>query len=820
VISRLRLVDAGGDAAVALIETRLPPLADARALHCEAPAGALVRIDGIARGAFDREHSSLDIEACDRERALLLEVERRSLPTNGLPAGPGVTWSWILGHAAPAPPKHATLAPIVASARAPESSDPLRLWGHSHLDVAWLWSFDATRRKAMRTFATAVALLERDETYVFAQSQPQLYDYVREADSELFARVRELAVRGRFDPDIAAMWVEPDCNIPSGESLLRQLLFGNRYCRAHFGTDPAIAWLPDTFGFARTLPTLLAHAGIQYFATTKLYWNDTTEFPLHQFRWRGPDGSEVVAASLRGMDGGFAPWRVAAARERNEPLVVGYGDGGGGPTAKELHEAPAVGRWERPRVWFERLAAHREQLAVHDDELYLEYHRGVFTTHHDVKAANARLERRLGEIETAAAWCVALGVPQAAIERVTAATNAVWEIVLRNQFHDVLPGTSIPEVYVDARAGYARAETLLDSAETAMRAMLPRARPALEPKVCGVRRDGANYVFEHASLSATVTPAGTLVDAHVTGGRNVVRHANVPTIYRDRPRKWEAWNVDAGYWNSARRLEAREAAIVDGALEVRLDAGRSSHATMRVSLLEGDPFVRVEMAIDWHERRRLLRVEHDLDIAAPEAVYGAPHGVVRRSTRFVTPAERARFEVPGQRFAYVCDERGDGFASFALDTYGWSGRTEKNDGMVLGHSLLRGTGWPDPTADRGEHVLSWAVAPTRNASLGGLEAAWRRFARLSGVALFDSVDESIVVEACKPAEDGDGVVVRVRECDGASREMRVRCGARMRSAVAVDALERPLDETADIDGEAIVGTIGAFALRSFRVRFR
>ena len=167
---------------------------------------------------------------------------------------------------------------------------------------------------------------------------------------------------------------------------------------------------------------------------------------------------------------------------------------------------------------------------------------------------------------------------------------------------------------------------------------------------------------------------------------------------------------------------------------------------MRVSLHEGDPFVRVEMAIDWHERRRLLRIEHDLDLVAREVVYGAPHGAVRRSTRFETPAERARFEVPGQRFAYVCDDRGDGFASFALDTYGWSGRMEKDDAMLLGHSLLRGTVWPDPGADIGEHALTWAVAPTRNATLGALEAAWRRFARLSGVPLFDSGDESIVVE--------------------------------------------------------------------------
>jgi alpha-mannosidase len=814
------LREAGGDDAVAVLEAAIPPASEPQELECDAPAGALVRIDGVARGAFDREHRTLIIDAGDRERALRLEVERRSLPTNGLPSGPGWKWHRLVRLAAPSPPREMRIAGVPDSPVITAAKRRLRLWGHSHLDVAWLWSFDATRRKATRTFATAVALLERDPTFVFAQSQPQLYEYVREADPELFGRVRALVASGRFDAGFAAMWVEPDCNIPSGESLLRQLSFAHRYCRETFAMEPSIAWLPDTFGFARTLPTLLAHAGIRYFATTKLWWNDTTRFPLAQFCWRGPDGSEVIAASLRGMDGGFAGARIAAARERDEPLVVGYGDGGGGPTVRELHEAPAAGVWERPSAWFEALASRRDRLPVHDDELYLEYHRGVYTTHRDVKVANARLEQRLSEIEEAAAWCVAVGVPRPALERVAAATNDAWEIVLRNQFHDVLPGTSIPEVYVDARADYARADELLDAAGATLRSMLPRGAAVSERPLRPPERSGENYVFENDAISATVTSAGELVDLHVAGGRNVVRRANRLMLYPDRPKKWEAWNVDAGYRAGVRTARVRGSNVVDGALEIAFDVGRSSHATMRLSLASGEPFVRVELAVDWSERRTLLRIEHDLEIEAGEAVYGAPHGTVRRSAGTGTPEERARFEVPGQRFAFVQDRVGDGFVAFALDTYGWNALAGEDAGIRLGHSLLRGTTWPDPDADRGEHLLTWALAPASGATIGAIETAWRSFARITGVPLFDSGDTSIALVACKPADDGDGVVMRVRECDGAARDMRVRCGARMREAIAVDGLERPLAESVAIEGEYVVAPIGAYALRSFRVRFR
>ncbi len=807
--------------ATAVYSTLLPPSAREVTVGYRSRTGALLRVDGLARGAFDREHCEVVVPPALRERMLTLEVERFSLPTNLLPAGPGLRWDWI-NRRARARPSDRLRVELHGSANAPAAppDNPVVLWGHSHLDVAWLWTYADTRRKATRTFANAVSLLETHPSFVFMQSQPQLYEFVREQDNELFERVEVLAREGRFDADVAALWVESDCNLPSGESLLRQMLAAHRFCLERFGSEPVIAWLPDTFGFARTLPTLLAHAGIGYFATTKLQWNDTTRFPHPQFLWRGPDGSEVIAACIDHMDGGCGTIRRSIARRRREPLVVGYGDGGGGPTASQLAAAASIGKWERPRRWFERVAAMRSSLPVHDDELYLEYHRGVYTTHHDVKSHNAALERRLRDLEEQAAWCVAVRAPAQAFAPALAALRQTWTIVLRNQFHDVLPGTSIAAVYADAREEYATAHALLDRAETQLNAMLPRpAQGPVPPLSCDPVDAGDRYLFENEVVRAVVTPTGTITQLTLRdNSRNLVRIANVLAFYDDRPKRWEAWNIDAGYERSRRLPVAHRPRVSDGGLEIPFDVGRSA-ATMRLELRSGEPFLRVHLAIEWCERRKLLRQENDLVGCAESVLYGAPHGVVERSARAANPQGRARFEVPGQRFALLraADDAG-GFACFALDTYGWSARIV--DGAVrLGHSLLRATTWPDPGADRGEQQLSWAYAPLRDSTVAGVERLWEWVAGRSGVRLFESEEPSVLVVACKPAEDGDGVIVRVRECNGVARSFAVRCGGRMREAHPIDALERATAGTVGIEGELLVADIGGFALRSFRVRF-
>ncbi|HEU5480322.1 MAG TPA: glycoside hydrolase family 38 C-terminal domain-containing protein, partial [Candidatus Tumulicola sp.] len=363
---------------------------------------------------------------------------------------------------------------------------------------------------------------------------------------------------------------------------------------------------------------------------------------------------------------------------------------------------------------------------------------------------------------------------------------------------------------------------LVERAIASADAMLPRAgRPPNVPAVCPPReRDGA-FEFDNGSLRARVTSGGEIVELSADGIPSAIERGNRLALYRDRPAKWEAWNVDADYVRFPEPLRMRTPRIADGGLAIPFDAGTDSRGTLRLSIAEGEPFLRVDAAIDWRSRRRLLRVENDLRVDAGEVTYGAPHGVVVRSAAADSPARRAQYEVPGQRFAAAWDRStGNGVVSFALDTYGWNGRAPEPGRLRLGHSLLRGTTWPDPHADAGEHQLAWAYAPVRaGGGIGSLERDWLRFACEPSVRLFETGDDAVLIAACKPAEDGDGVVLRVRECDGAARRLRIRCGGRMREVRAVDALERPLAGDAAIEAESIAASIGAFALRSFRVRF-
>ncbi|MBV9269862.1 MAG: hypothetical protein JO165_02130, partial [Candidatus Eremiobacteraeota bacterium] len=296
--------------------------------------------------------------------------------------------------------------------------------------------------------------------------------------------------------------------------------------------------------------------------------------------------------------------------------------------------------------------------------------------------------------------------------------------------------------------------------------------------------------------------------------------ANLLAIYRDKPKQWDAWNIDNGYQSSRRFLRAGKANVEDGALIVPFEIEGDSLARMRISLLDGEPFLRVDVDVDWEVRHRLLRVENWVPLNVASVTYGTPHGTIARSFANDTPELRAKYEVPGQRFALVSEPGKDGFAILALDTYGWSARALREGGIQLGHSLLRSPAWPDPDADRGTHRISYAFAPVESSSVGTVERAWQQFAHDPRVKLFINNDRALLVTACKPAEDGDGVIVRVRECDGVSRIAAMRCAARITSVESVDALERSLsDARVEIAGESLQFDIGAFGLRSFRVRF-
>ena len=329
--------------------------------------------------------------------------------------------------------------------------------GHAHIDTAWLWPVSETIRKCARTFATQLDLLERYSDYTFGASQAQHYAFIKEHYPDLYQRIKAAVKAGRWEIQ-GGMWVEADCNITGGESLVRQILLGKNFFRDEFGVDVDNLWLPDAFGFSAALPQILRKSGIPYFLTQKLSWNQINEFPYHTFRWLGIDGSDVLTH--------FPPENTYNSQLAAESLVTaqdqfkekeyldefislfGVGDGGGGPKEEHLQlgqrmanldGAPRV-RFGSARDFFHRLAEHRDKLPCWVGELYLELHRGTLTTQAFVKWANRRLEHKLRALEM---LCSCLPLDQYPQKQL----DGIWKTVLLNQFHDIIPGSCIWRVY-------------------------------------------------------------------------------------------------------------------------------------------------------------------------------------------------------------------------------------------------------------------------------------------------------------------------------------------------------------------------------------
>jgi alpha-mannosidase len=363
----------------------------------------------------------------------------------------------------------------------PESRSVVTAVGHGHLDVAWLWQTRHTHEKAARTFSIATALMDAYPDYVFLHTTPQVFTWLKDDYPALYERVKARVAEGRFEA-AGAMWVESDCNLVSGESLVRQILYGQRFLREEFGREYDALWLPDAFGYSAALPQIMLRAGIPLFMTTKLSWSETNRIPADTFHWRGLDGSTVLAhfvttptldssalfAKMDTYNGSLNVRTVRGVRERyrqkglsNETLLVfGHGDGGAGPTRQHLEQARAIQqlpgmpelRLGRADAFFERLriAVDRHpELPVWDGDLYLEYHRGTYTTQSWLKRLHRQLEGALLQAEWLDAWHWALRPEQAPDRR--EALDDAWRTLLMHEFHDILPGSSIATVYWDAR---------------------------------------------------------------------------------------------------------------------------------------------------------------------------------------------------------------------------------------------------------------------------------------------------------------------------------------------------------------------------------
>ncbi len=724
-------------------------------------------------------------------------------------------------------------------ARASDPVHTVHAMGHAHIDSAWLWPTRETRRKCARTFSNVLDLMDRDPDFTFACSSAQQYAWIQEDYPELFARIQERVTEGRFVP-AGGMWVESDTNLPGAEALVRQFVEGTSYFISELGVEPQEVWLPDSFGYTAAMPQIAVAAGKSAFLTQKISWNDTNRFPHHSFDWEGIDGTRILThfppsdtynSLISGAELARSERQLSEkGRSDIAMLLFGYGDGGGGPTremlaaasrTRDLAGSPRV-RLSTPQTFFDELRTDYPDRPVWTGEMYLEYHRGTYTSQHRTKAGNRRSENLLHEAEL---WAATAAVRTGAAYPADA-LRRLWRAVLLNQFHDILPGTGIAWVAQDAERDYeaitAELEGLIADAVAALAGegdeelefnAAPVARAGVAALGAGaatayapvdVAAEGDDWVLRDDRLRVVVDAKGEITSIRdLVADREVVPPGMVAGrlhLYTDVPNEWDAWDINHFYTDREVVLEAAAVSTVAGGVcVVRGTADSRIEQTIRV---EGG-VLRLDFTVDWHERQKLLKLDLPVDVHTSEAVSEIQFGHLRRPIHQNTSWDVARFETVAQRWVQV-GEAGYGVAVANCATYGYGiSRIEREGGgtaTLIQPSLLRAPVFPDPEADQGRHELSFVVVP--GAGVGeavragyGLNLPPRRVRGGGAVAPLVIVDdERVVIETVKLAEDGSGdVVVRLYESRGGRAAAVLTADFEHTSVEATDLLERPVE---------------------------
>ncbi|WP_040283745.1 alpha-mannosidase [Tessaracoccus massiliensis] len=750
----------------------------------------------------------------------------------------------------------------VLAAPAAASAHTLVAVGHAHIDSAWLWPLRETRRKVARTIANQLNLLETYPEHRFAFPAAQHSAWLEEDHPQLFERLQHAVEKGQIVP-VGGMWVEADANLPGGEAMCRQFLYGQQYFRRAFGRGCEQVWLPDSFGYSGGLPQLARLAGAEWFLTQKISWNQVNQFPHHTFWWEGIDGTRIFThfppADTYGSD--LSPENMAhAARNfrdkgRSDISLVpfGYGDGGGGPTREMLEEARRVRDLEgsprvevgTPREFHQRALAAHESPSVWVGELYLELHRGTFTSVQAVRRGNRRNEHLLREAELWAATAAARSL----LEYPLARFGELGREVCLYQFHDILPGTCISWVYDDVIAGHERiTEELLGIIEEAQAALAgdgedevvfnagPLAIDGVAALSAGVARrdggvevraDGGGAVLDNGLVRAVLDEAGrvtSLVDL-ATGRESIPpgQAAGQLHLHVDFPNQWDAWDIDSTAYNTVEVLEGEVAEVGEGAVEVSVPR---VGARVRYSLLPGEPRLRLDLTVDWEDRDKLLKLAWPVDVHTDSAVSEIQMGHLRRPTHTNTSWDHERFETHAHRWLHVGEE-GYGVAFANAQTYGWDVTRHSREGggtySLVRASLLKGSRFPDPRQDIGQHTFHFTVRPgatVEDAVADGYLANLPPRVRTgSPVEPLIAVDGPVLVEAVKLAEDGSGdVIVRLYEPYGARAEASVTASFEVASVVETDLHEEELDgrEGQQVAASALVSPT-RLSLRPFQV---
>ncbi|GAT71737.1 glycoside hydrolase family protein [Microbacterium sp. HM58-2] len=754
----------------------------------------------------------------------------------------------------------ARLAEVLA-APAEASAHRISAIGHAHIDSAWLWPVRETIRKVARTTSSMTTLIEEQPDFQYGMSSAQQYAWLKEHRPEVYARVKAAVSDGRFLP-LGGMWVESDTVMPSGESLVRQFQYGQRFFEREFGIRSRGVWLPDSFGYSPALPQLMRRAGFEWFFTQKISWNQQNVFPHHTFLWEGIDGSQMFThfpsmdtynSQLSGMEVAKASRQFKENRVTSRSIApVGWGDGGGGTTREMAGKAARLAdlegsarvEWEHPDSFFEKARAELPHPAVWVGELYLELHRGTLTSQHATKALHRWAEHALVEAELwAATDAVRTGAayPQADLDR-------LWQTVLLHEFHDILPGTSIAWVHreaVEVLSGVlADARGLADAARRSLAGEGERELVFDPTSVGGGRALGAAFAeapttasvslaeeagghrLENDLVSVLISAEGLIVSAvdKATGREAVAagKAANLFQLHQDFPNMWDAWDIDRYYRNRVddlTQVSELSASVVDGVATVTVTRAFSeSTLVQRITLAPDSRTVLLRNDIDWHETEKLLKLAFPLDVQAAHTEAETQFGYQARVTHTNTSWEAAKFETSMHRFVLV-REQDFGVALVNDSIYGYD-TTRDVDGdavtTTVRLSLLRAPRFPDPDTDHGRHEITVGLVIGADAGIATAEGI-----RLNSPAtlvrgarevepLVSVAGDGIVVSGVKLADDASGdVIVRVYESLGRRATGTLSVGFEHREVREVSLIEDELESPR---------TGGELRLRPFEVR--
>jgi len=747
--------------------------------------------------------------------------------------------------------------------------------GHTHLDVAYLWTVRQTREKAQRSFATVMSLMREYPDYVFTSSQPQLYQFIKEEAPELYEEIKAAVKEGKWEAE-GAMWLEPDCNLISGESLVRQILFGKRFFSEEFGVDSKILWLPDVFGYSAALPQILRKSGVDKFVTSKISWSEYNKMPFDTFMWEGIDGTEIFSnfmtcqlheSFINGeikttYCGDITPslvlgtWERYQQKEYNNNTLITYGnaDGGGGTTREMLEREKRLSKGipGMPKTVKETAAKYLERVKKNFDEnceklgrvpkwvgeLYLEFHRGTYTSMAKNKRYNRMSEFLMRKTEgVSSAAMVLLGnfYPQEKI-------NSIWKTMLLNQFHDIIPGSSIKEVYevsdkeyeeilhlgnemFSEKLGIIASQIKTDGGilvynphsfeadgivNVSGEKKYVKNIPALGWRVVSPEENSSIKIskteIENKFFKVCFDKCGQITSIFDKRNcREIIKEnsiANEIQMFEDFPKDYDAWEISRYYklkkWTLA---DAESIEVVDEGVRggIRI-LRRFNNSLFKQTIYLYADIDRIDFVtdIDWQEKHILLKAAFPFDIHSDKATYEIQFGALERPTHENTSWDAAKFEVCAQKWADI-SEADYGVSIINDCKYGYN-----TEGGTMKLTLLKCATYPNPDADCTHHTFTYSVYPHKGAlySSDTLKHAFLLNQDMEAMVLskqdgmlpceysFIKTDnKDIIIDTVKKAEDSDALIIRMYEPYNKRDRAEVTFGFKAKKVYLCDLME-------------------------------